>query len=108
MKIPLLRPAAYSWLIPKHLIRPGQLDIARSSVQGYRRSFHQTPRRREDQDEKRSFRGQLYESTAQRLERERLEDEKYIKIRAARQGNGPQTAALMVCMVSHQHISARC
>lgn len=58
------------------------------------RTFHTSPQRREEQGkESRSFRGQLYESTADRLKREREEQTQYIKASGQRRRE-PRTLAL--------------
>ena len=98
MKAPIMRSMGTRCLAPKRLAQSSQLELARRLLPAYRRSFHISARRsEEDQSGKRSFRGQLYESTHDRLERERAEDEKYRRIRAAREGSGPRNAAVMVC-----------
>lgn len=62
------------------------------------RSFHSSTRTFDKQEEaSRSFRGQLYESTSDRLKRERQEQAQYIKASSERKGE-PRTLALSVGM----------
>ncbi|KIW43773.1 glycolate oxidase, subunit GlcD [Exophiala oligosperma] len=64
------------------------------------RSFHSSTRTFDKQEEaSRSFRGQLYESTSDRLKRERQEQAQYIKASSERKGE-PRTLALSVVILS--------
>jgi hypothetical protein len=58
--------------------KPGVLRLSQSQSQC--RRFHGSPAR---QEEKLSFRGQLYESTAQRLARERADEARFAETRNA-------------------------
>ncbi|KAK7897867.1 D-lactate ferricytochrome c oxidoreductase [Exophiala xenobiotica] len=64
------------------------------------RTFHNSPQRSEDPGkENRSFRGQLYESTADRLKREREEQTQYIKASGQRRRE-PRMVALSLVILS--------
>ena len=68
------------------------------------RTFHSSPIRSEEKgkdtsQDNLSFRGQLYQSTAERLKRERASEEKYIKAQAGRgEGSGSRSLTLSFSM----------
>ena len=62
------------------------------------RGFQNSRTRFEEKEEKPSFRGQLYESTAQRLQRERANEARYIDAQAARNPKlGQRTFLISTC-----------
>ncbi|KEF56714.1 D-lactate dehydrogenase (cytochrome) [Exophiala aquamarina CBS 119918] len=90
-----LRPAASNILrgLEKH--QPQQLC-------GVRSFYNSTPRLqgKEEEEGKPSFRGQLYESTADRLARERADQARYIKESDARKPNEGRTLATSLVILS--------
>lgn len=75
------------------------LSIRRqSSVLKSRRFFGTTPQCRQE-DQKLSFRGQLYESTAQRLKREREDEERFAQRRERIDESGSRTFAITLCQL---------
>lgn len=95
MKAPQLRPLGKSL---RRSLGAGQWEVSQHRFLLYR-TFHHTRNTFEERP-KHSFRGQVYESTLERLERERAEDEKYRQIRAAREGQGSRHVALMTFVLA--------
>jgi hypothetical protein len=74
--------------------KPGAHDLVRLAPSQCRH-FHRAPPR---QEEKLSFRGQLYESTAQRLARERAEEARFAATRSAQGNSTLRLFATTFCM----------
>lgn len=95
-------------------LRPATSNFLRSIEKSQRRQFcgtrclHNSPVKPQEQkeaEEKPSFRGQLYESTADRLSRERADQARYIKESDARNPNQGRT--LGTSIGKHASIAAK-
>ena len=82
------RSSSVVWRLTRNSQSPAALLQSWSPRTACGRSFGSTSRRWEQKgDAKQSFQGQLYESTAQRLHRERADEARYIK---AQEENNPK------------------
>lgn len=95
----MFSPCSFSWTALRAAARGPRLNqncsSTVSSICKHKRHFRNTAFRRGEEKPERSFRGQLYESTQQRVERERAEIDRFTEMQ--RESPTLKYTALTVC-----------